>query len=179
MSHRTLAAVVVVAVFFALAAMPALAQDRAPVSVMAQAIESATLPADGPVSAAEPQAPLAAAAQSPTPIRDATRPNTGSQGKGTLNALYATTIGLQVLDIQSSLSGISSGAVEANGLMKGVTKSPAAFIAVKVGVAAGTILAARKISKTNKAAAIAMLVAVNSAYAMVVAHNYKVAGAAR
>jgi hypothetical protein len=42
-------------------------------------------------------------------------------------------------------------------------------------VATSTVLAARHMAKRNKVAAIATLIAVNSAYAMIVQHNYRVA----
>jgi hypothetical protein len=59
--------------------------------------------------------------------------------------------------------------------MAGLVDNPAAFIGIKAAVATTTILAARKISKRSKTAAIVTLVAVNSAYALVVSHNYRVA----
>jgi hypothetical protein len=58
-----------------------------------------------------------------------------------------------------------------------MTSHPAAFVAAKSAVAATTIFAAHRLSKNNKAAAIGLLVAINSAYALVVSHNYHVAGA--
>jgi Domain of unknown function (DUF5658) len=99
-----------------------------------------------------------------------------SAGTSTLmTSLYATTAVMQVLDVHSTLAAFRAGATEANPLMQDVTKNGTAFLAVKVGVAATTIFAARQVSKRNKMAAIATLVAINSAYAIVVNHNYKVA----
>ena len=92
-----------------------------------------------------------------------------------MSSLYATTVMMQALDVHSSLAAFRSGATEANPLMQGVTRNQAMFMAVKAGVAASTILVARQLSKRNKAAAVATLVAINSAYAMVVGHNYRVA----
>lgn len=92
-----------------------------------------------------------------------------------LTSLYASTAVMQALDVHSSLTAFRSGAVEANPLMQGVTKNRAAFMAIKAGVAVSTIMAARHMAKRNKVAAIATLVAINSAYAVVVSHNYKVA----
>jgi hypothetical protein len=82
---------------------------------------------------------------------------------------------MQMLDVHSTLSAFRAGAVEANPLMEGVTRNRAAFFAVKAAVATSTVLAARQLSKRNKVAAIVTLVAINSAYAMVVNHNYQVA----
>ena len=98
---------------------------------------------------------------------------------GLMLGLYATTVVMQGLDAQSTFAGLKSGGVEANGTMGGITKSRVGFYAVKAAVATGTILAARHIAKRNKVAAIVMLVAVNSAYALVAVHNYKVAGRVR
>ena len=92
-----------------------------------------------------------------------------------LNSLYASTIAMQALDVHSTLSAFRAGAVEGNPMMAGVTKNRAAFMAVKAGVAASTVLAARQLAKRNRVAAVVTLVAINSAYAFVVNHNYKIA----
>src|SRR5262245_8728557 len=92
-----------------------------------------------------------------------------------MTSLYASTVMLQALDVHSTMSALRSGATEANPLMQGATRNQAMFVAVKAGVAASTILAAKQLSKRNKTAAVATLVAINSAYALVVSHNYRVA----
>jgi hypothetical protein len=74
---------------------------------------------------------------------------------------------------------LNRGGGEGNPLMAGVVRNKAAFLGVKAAVAAGSILAARKIGKRNKVAAVATLVAINSAYAFVVQHNYRVARSLR
>jgi hypothetical protein len=48
------------------------------------------------------------------------------------------------------------------------------FYSLKVGVAAGTIYASERLWKKNRAASIALMVAINSAYATLVARNYAV-----
>lgn len=101
------------------------------------------------------------------------RPKFG--GSNLLKSLYASTAVMQGLDVHSTLKAFSAGAVEGNPIMSGVTKNRAAFIATKAAVAAVTILATRKIAKKNKVAAVITLIAVNSAYAMIVNHNYKLA----
>jgi hypothetical protein len=105
----------------------------------------------------------------PQPIFRRNRPST------LMTSLYASTAVMQALDVHSTLSAFGAGATEANPLMQGVTKNRAMFMAVKAGVAMSTIFAAKQLSKRNKVAAVATLVAINSAYAMVVSHNYKVA----
>ena len=92
-----------------------------------------------------------------------------------LFSLFASTAAMQALDVHSTMTALNQGAVEANPLMKGLARNKTAFIAMKAGVAASTILATRNMAKRNKVAAIATMVAINSAYAMVVRHNYKVA----
>lgn len=159
------------------------AQVLVPVRAQAQLFETLPLQADVP-SNAEPQVvpastQLSSSAQVSTPLRDRIAPRSSGPASGGLWALYTATIAMQALDYHSTMSGLRSGAVEANPLMSNVTKNRTAFLAVKAAVATGTILAARTIAKRNKVAAYVMLIAVNSAYAYVAMHNYKVAGAAR
>ena len=98
-----------------------------------------------------------------------------SKSSVVLGSLYASTIVLQGLDIHSTLSAINQGGVEANPMVSPMTSHPVAFVAMKSAVTATTLIAAHHIAGHNKMAAIAMLVGVNSAYAFVVAHNYRVA----
>jgi hypothetical protein len=93
--------------------------------------------------------------------------------KALMSSLYATTAIVQGLDLHSSLRAFRAGAVEGNPLMGPVTKNRAAFVATKAAVTAATILATRKIAKKNRVAAVITIVAVNSAYAMIVGHNYR------
>ena len=105
------------------------------------------------------------------PIPPVDRP----RGSAVLTSLYATTAIMQALDAHSTMKALDAGAVEANPLMTGVTKNRGAFMAAKAAVAAGTVFAVQRIAKRNKVAAIVTAVAINSAYAMVVRHNYKIA----
>lgn len=91
-----------------------------------------------------------------------------------LTSLYVSTVAMQALDVHSTWSAMRAGAVEANPMMAGVARNRAAFIAVKAGVAATTVLAAQKLARRNKVAAIVTLVAINSAYAYIVNHNYRI-----
>jgi hypothetical protein len=102
------------------------------------------------------------------------RPKFGTS-KSLLNSLYATTALMQALDIHSTYRALNAGAIEGNPAMGRLTSNPGAFIATKAAVAAGSIWAANRIAKKNKVAAIVTLVAVNSAYAMIVSHNYRLA----
>ena len=105
----------------------------------------------------------------PTPTYRSKQPPT------VLTSLYASTAVMQALDVHSTLAAFRAGAREVNPLMQGVTKNRALFVAVKAGVAVSTMVAAKQLSRRNKAAAIATLIAVNTATAVVVRHNYKVA----
>ncbi|MDE3156998.1 MAG: hypothetical protein KGN76_18000 [Acidobacteriota bacterium] len=92
---------------------------------------------------------------------------------GALVPLYATFAVLQGLDAHSTLTAINRGATEANPLLGGLASNSGALLAVKMGAAAGTIFVAEKLWKRNPAAAIVLMVGLNSAYAMIVAHNYQ------
>ena len=113
----------------------------------------------------EAAAPAAATTIVPAQIgRAVTRP-------AILPALYASTVALQAYDVYSTKQALARGGRETNPLMQGVVGNSAAFIAVKAAVAAGTIVAAERLWKANKPAAIAVMVASNSVAAMVAARN--------
>ena len=88
-----------------------------------------------------------------------------------LTALYASYAVLQVYDVYSTRQGLRSGAREANPLMQGVVDNPGAMIALKAGVGMATIAAAERLWRTNKPAAIGIMIAGNGVAAMVAAHN--------
>ena len=97
-----------------------------------------------------------------------------------LMPLYGSLIGLQALDIDSTMRAIASGAGrEANPLMQSVVGRPAALVAVKAGATGAIIFASERLRKTHHpAAAVMLMIGINSAYAMIVAHNYAVANRA-
>jgi hypothetical protein len=115
------------------------------------------------------------AEQLPTLTRPTSLPRVSNRPSALMMSLYASTAALQMLDVHSTITALDNGAVEANPLMKNVAGNKAAFVALKAGVAVTTILATRNMAKRNKVAAMATLIAINSAYAFVVSHNYKVA----
>jgi hypothetical protein len=92
-----------------------------------------------------------------------------------LLSLYIATGLTQALDIHSTIKALDRGGVETNPMLSGISGNKPAFIALKGAVAAGSILAARKIARKNKVAAIATLIAINTAYGLVAHHNYRVA----
>ena len=88
-----------------------------------------------------------------------------------LPALYASYAALQAYDVYSTKSALSRGGREVNPMMQGVVKHTSAFVAVKLTVAAASIIAAERMWKTNKVGAIAVMVASNSVAAIVAARN--------
>jgi hypothetical protein len=96
-----------------------------------------------------------------------------------LSALYATTALSQGLDAHSTMRALNAGATERNPLMSYLTSHPPAFVALKTGAAAGLIYAGQRLAKRNKTHAVIALVAVNSAYLTIAAHNYRVASRLR
>jgi hypothetical protein len=155
------------------AVRPAFAQERAAnadatVVVNAPTLRSAALTA----VATMPSAATDDAQFAPRPV--------GLPGRSVMMpSLYASTAMLQALDIHSTLKGLERGAVEGNPMMSGVASNKMAFIAIKSGMAVGTIFAAKQMAKHNKVAAVLTLIGVNSLYAAVVSHNYQVARAGR
>jgi len=96
-----------------------------------------------------------------------------------LPMLYVSYAALQAYDVYSTRQGLSRGAREANPLMQGVVGNTGAFVAMKAGVAVATIAAAEKLWKTNKPAAIGMMIAGNSVAAIVAARNTRTLGQLR
>ena len=97
-------------------------------------------------------------------------------GGKTLALLQAGMVALQAMDIVSTRQALSRpGAYEANAAFGSGNPSMAATIALKAGATASIILLTSRIAKTNHAAAIVTMVALDSAYATISAHNFAVA----
>src|SRR5262249_14687815 len=89
-----------------------------------------------------------------------------------LPTLYAGSVFLQSYDAYSTLTALNNGGTEANPLMKGMTKSPVAFIGLKAGVTMMSIMAAEHLWKgNNRLGAVLTMVATNGFMAAVAAHN--------
>ena len=89
-----------------------------------------------------------------------------------LPALYAGSVFLQSYDTYSTLAALRNGGTEANPLMKGITKSPVAFIGLKAGVTLMSIMAAERMWKDdNRLRAVLTMAATNGFMAVVAAHN--------
>lgn len=99
---------------------------------------------------------------------------------GLLPALYVGTAALQAYDAYSTLTVLNRGGAEQNPLMKGVVKSPVAFVALKAGIATASIMAAERMWKSNnRVGAIVTMVASNGFMAYVAAHNARALHATR
>jgi hypothetical protein len=93
-----------------------------------------------------------------------------------LTSMYMQFGMLQAVDAHSTIVALRAGATEANPLMGGVAKNAVALVGVKAASAASTIYFVEKLRKKNRVAAGVMMAAMNSAYALVVMHNARVAG---
>ena len=89
--------------------------------------------------------------------------------------LYVTFATLQMLDARSTTKALQSGGVEGNPVVASFAGNSGALYAVKIATAAATIYLGEKLWRKNRFGAILTMVAVNSAYAFVVQHNYGVA----
>ena len=90
-------------------------------------------------------------------------------------SMYVSFAALQIMDAVSTRKALNSGGTEANPAMAGLARNTAAFYAVKAGTAAATTYFAERLSKNHPRAATIMMAVLNTAYAAVVAHNYRVA----
>jgi len=88
--------------------------------------------------------------------------------------LYVSFATLQGLDIHSTLRAPEFGGREANPIVGGMLGSPAAFIAAKVGMTASVYFVSERLWKRHKTAAVLTMIALNSTYGAVVAHNYAI-----
>jgi hypothetical protein len=96
-----------------------------------------------------------------------------STNRGVLVPLYVSFASLQMLDAHSTLRAVRAGGVEQNPVMRGLADKPAALVALKAGVAFSTIAIAERVRGRSRLGSIALMAGLNSAYAMVVAHNYR------
>ena len=112
-----------------------------------------------------------AAGAAPITVSASTRITAPLSRPAVLPVLYASYGALQVFDIYSTRQALARGGNEANPLMQGAVGNTARFAAVKVVAAAGAIVAAERLWKKNRTAAIAAMVASNSVAAIVAARN--------
>ncbi len=89
--------------------------------------------------------------------------------------LYAAFGGLQVLDAHSTINALGTGARETNPLVRHALGTPAGMLALKSGAAVGVVLLTERLWPKNRTAAVLTMIAINSAYATITAHNYRTA----
>jgi hypothetical protein len=89
--------------------------------------------------------------------------------------VHVVTATMQGLDAHSTFRGLDAGAVEANPVVSSFAHNRPVFTAFKVGVAAGIIYTTDRLAKRHPVRALITAAAINSAYAMVAAHNYRIA----
>jgi hypothetical protein len=162
------------------AAQDLLAANTASSAVLYSAVPLAPVPPSVTISAAA----VATKAESAAPVESTgpkffhafVTPKESPSRPLALPALYAMQVGLQVMDVRSTFTAISLGAHEANPIMKPLAQNQGVMMAVKAGVAAGSIFAAERMWKGgNKTGAIVSMVVANAVTGFVVAHNYRVA----
>ena len=101
-------------------------------------------------------------------------------GRGLLlSSLYVSFATLQGLDAHSTILALNRGARESNAIVAPFADSRPALIALKAGTAAGVLYMTDRVARQNKLAGIVIMAAANSAYAMVVANNYRIASRLR
>ena len=87
--------------------------------------------------------------------------------------LYGSFAALQALDVHSTLRGIAQGEREINPALQSIANRPMAMMAIKAGITTATIYVNARLAKTAPRTALALMIAQNVAYAMIVAHNYR------
>jgi hypothetical protein len=92
-----------------------------------------------------------------------------------MQSLYVTTAVVQILDAHSTLRAVDAGADELNSIVAPLAHHPAAFVALKSGMAAAFIYGGHTMSKHHKVGAIITLGVLNSFYLAIAVHNYHVA----
>jgi Domain of unknown function (DUF5658) len=91
-----------------------------------------------------------------------------------LSTVTTSFVALQALDTATTLRGLGSGAVEANPLVGGLAKHPAAFVAVKGGLTAATVLSVKGMARKHPKAAMLTMLALNAGSAFVVRSNISI-----
>ena len=124
----------------------------------------------GTVARQDSEAIAAAAETSRAPIM---APGVPARRPRALPALYASFGAFQVLDAATTIRALDRGAVEANPVVGAIASNRGALMAVKAASFASTVYLTERLWKKNRLAAVVTMVAANSAYAVIVAHNYR------
>ena len=98
----------------------------------------------------------------------------GSRRGPLISSLYVSFVALQALDVHSTIRALDHGARESNPMIAPFAHNTAALIALKAGTTAGVIYMTDRLRRHNRVASIVIMAAANSAYATIVARNYRV-----
>ena len=128
------------------------------------------------VSAEPTSAPVLESTQG-RPLDIAIPQDSGLGSSSLRRSMYVSFAALQVMDAMSTRKALSRGATEANPMMAGVVRNNAALFAVKAGTAAAAAYFSERLAKNHPRRAMILMAVLNTAYAGIVAHNYRVARA--
>lgn len=107
------------------------------------------------------------------PIRDVRVPT--PKRPVVLIPLYGAYAGLQMADAATTMTVLGRGGREANPLMVSLTRHPAAFFAMKAGIAGAAIFSAERMWREGKRkSAVMLLVGSNLVVGAIVEHNRRV-----
>lgn len=170
-SVRHLAPIAAIVVF---ASMPAAAQAPASAPRSPAPLEAR------PLFHLSPAALAASAAGQPARLPLPWQQGETSERPRLLMPGYIAFAALQGIDAFTTARAMDSGlAREANPLMRPFAGNAGAIVAIKGAATAATVLAVEKLWKRDRRAAIVTMFALNAAYALVAAHNVRVAGQVR
>jgi hypothetical protein len=113
----------------------------------------------------------AQSSRSPAPLVSPVQP----ERPAALVPLYVTFAGLQALDVHSTWMALGAGAKESNPIVRGTLGNPAGMVAMKSATAVGVMLLTEKLWRHHRTAAVVSMIALNSAYAVIAARNYRLA----
>jgi hypothetical protein len=106
---------------------------------------------------------------------DDTKPEEAAAASDTpvFGPLYASFVALQALDVVSTWHAANEGRAEANPFLRAIAPNRPALIAVKSAQTVGTLWLTQRLRKKHRVAAIALVCGLDSAYAVVVARNFR------
>ena len=177
-SRRRFHASVVAGVMLFGTASPVLASDRSDDPPAAKPVEM--MIASSALFAPAPPAPIfTVEEQAPQSVLTLPRTDSGLAGPALRRSLIVSFGALQILDAHSTIKALNAGGREANPAMAGIASNRATLVAVKAGTAVATAYFAERLSKNHPKRALVLMAVLNSAYAAIVAHNYRVARTSR
>ncbi len=149
-----------------------------------EALETMTTVAEEPLVLGSIQVPSVSQRE---PVQTSLRPSLGTsidvsdlrnptrRRPPALLPLYVTFAALQMLDAHSTTTALKNGAVEENPVVAALAGHTGVLYATKIAATAATVYVGEKLWRKNRFAAIMTMVAINSAYAVVVHRNYGIA----